>query len=76
MVRHHRTGQALCLEAYTLKSLMWQLLDGLAHLHAGWVMHRDLKPSNVLVMGDGPQQGRVKLADMGLARCALDRRWS
>jgi len=70
MVRHHRAGQAPCLEAYTLKSLLWQLLDGLAHLHAGWVMHRDLKPSNVLVMGDGPQQGRVKLADMGLARCA------
>ena len=68
MVRHHRTGHAL--EAYTLKSLMAQLLAGLAHLHAGWVMHRDLKPSNVLVMGDGPQQGRVKLADMGLARCA------
>jgi len=68
MVRHHRTGPTL--EAYTLKSLMRQLLAGLAHLHAGWVMHRDLKPSNVLVMGDGPQQGRVKLADMGLARCA------
>ena len=66
MVRHHRTGHGL--EAYTLKSLMAQLLAGLAHLHAGWVMHRDLKPSNVLVMGDGPQQGRVKLADMGLAR--------
>ena len=69
MVRHHRTGHGL--EAYTLKSLMAQLLAGLAHLHAGWVMHRDLKPSNVLVMGDGPQQGRVKLADMGLARCAI-----
>ncbi|KAK9822475.1 hypothetical protein WJX81_008266 [Elliptochloris bilobata] len=66
MVRHHRTGHGL--EAYTLKSLMAQLLAGLAHLHAGWIMHRDLKPSNVLVMGDGPQQGRVKLADMGLAR--------
>ena len=32
-------------------------------------MHCDLEPNNVLVMGDGPQQGRVKLADMGLARC-------
>ena len=34
-------------------------------------MHRDLKPSNVLVVGDGPQRGRVKLADMGLAQCVI-----
>ena len=35
-------------------------------------MHvRDLKPSNILVMGDGEEQGRVKIADFGLARCLL-----
>lgn len=27
-----------------------------------------LQPSNILVMGDGPQQGVVKIADFGLAR--------
>jgi serine/threonine protein kinase len=26
------------------------------------------QPSNVLVMGDGPQAGKVKIADFGLAR--------
>ena len=29
---------------------------------------RDLKPANILVMGDGPERGRVKIADMGFAR--------
>ncbi|KAM0038279.1 putative protein-serine/threonine kinase CMGC-CDK-CDK8 family [Helianthus debilis subsp. tardiflorus] len=31
-------------------------------------MHQDLKPSNILVMGDGEEQGVVKIADFGLAR--------
>ena len=29
---------------------------------------RDLKPANILVMGDGPDRGRVKIADMGFSR--------
>ncbi len=39
----------------------------------GWphFIGRDLKPSNILVMGDGEEQGRVKIADFGLARCLL-----
>lgn len=32
---------------------------------------RDLKPSNILVVGDGEEQGRVKIADFGLARCLV-----
>jgi serine/threonine protein kinase len=32
------------------------------------VLHRDLKPANILVMGEGPERGRVKIADMGFAR--------
>lgn len=26
------------------------------------------KPANILLMGDGPERGRVKIADMGFAR--------
>ena len=72
MVRSHRertakpAGVGFC--AYTLKSLMWQLMAGTHAMHAANIMHRDLKPSNVLVMGDGPAQGQVKIADFGLAR--------
>ncbi|XP_010127111.1 PREDICTED: cyclin-dependent kinase 8-like, partial [Chlamydotis macqueenii] len=28
----------------------------------------DAKPANILVMGEGPERGRVKIADMGFAR--------
>ena len=51
-----------------VKSLLYQILDGILYLHDNWVLHRDLKPANILVMGDGPERGRVKIADMGFAR--------
>ena len=51
-----------------VKSLLYQILDGIHYLHANWVLHRDLKPANILVMGEGPERGRVKIADMGFAR--------
>ncbi len=41
-----------------------QVLRGLAELHRVNVVHRDVKPSNILIRSDG----RVKLADLGLAR--------
>nr|CAN68041.1 hypothetical protein VITISV_039275 [Vitis vinifera] len=36
--------------------------------YSNWIIHRDLKPSNILVMGEGDEQGVVKIADFGLAR--------
>jgi len=52
----------------TVKSLLYQILDGIDYLHTNWVLHRDLKPANILVMGKGPEKGCVKIADMGFAR--------
>ncbi|TKY85581.1 hypothetical protein EX895_005743 [Sporisorium graminicola] len=53
-----------------LKSLAQQLFAGLDYLHRKAVLHRDLKGSNILLNN----QGRLKLADFGLARFYAKRR--
>ncbi|MDB4963107.1 MAG: hypothetical protein JWP01_3106 [Myxococcales bacterium] len=45
-----------------IRSLLTQLAEGVAFLHARGVIHRDIKPSNAIVVG-----GVVKLLDFGLA---------
>lgn len=44
--------------------LIEQICDALAFAHGQGVVHRDIKPANVLVS----REGRVKVADFGLAR--------
>jgi beta-lactam-binding protein with PASTA domain len=44
------------------------VLDALATAHRGELVHRDIKPENVLLATDG----RVKLADFGLARAVTE----
>lgn len=46
-----------------VRSIVFQLLSGLAHMHRHGFFHRDLKPENLLMCGD-----IVKVADFGLAR--------
>lgn len=53
------------LPSQQVKSLMYQLLQGLVHCHERRIMHRDLKPSNLLV---DPEGKNLKIADFGLAR--------
>ncbi|CAF0931533.1 unnamed protein product, partial [Didymodactylos carnosus] len=72
IIKFHRAAKqnkkpVICARAM-VKSLLYQILAGIHYLHSNWVLHRDLKPANILVMGDGIERGRVKIADMGFAR--------
>ncbi|XP_035826572.1 cyclin-dependent kinase 8 isoform X3 [Aplysia californica] len=72
IIKYHRSAKANKKPINTpknmVKSLLHQILAGIHYLHSNWVLHRDLKPANILVMGEGPERGRVKIADMGFAR--------
>ncbi|XP_020599836.1 cyclin-dependent kinase F-3 isoform X2 [Phalaenopsis equestris] len=46
-----------------IRSLMSQVLQGLAYMHRNGYFHRDLKPENLLVKDD-----IIKIADFGLSR--------
>jgi len=52
------------LNELIIKSLLYQLINGVSFLHSEWILHRDLKPANILLLNDGT----VKIADLGLAR--------
>ncbi|XP_066943359.1 cyclin-dependent kinase 8 isoform X2 [Macrobrachium rosenbergii] len=72
IIKFHRAAKAnkktVQVNKGMVKSLLYQILDGIRYLHSNWVLHRDLKPANILVMGEGTERGRVKIADMGFAR--------
>ena len=46
-----------------VKTLMIQLLRGVAHLHDNWIIHRDLKLGNLFLNDDM----ELKIGDFGLA---------
>jgi len=49
---------------HMIRTMMYQVLQGLAFMHKHGYFHRDMKPENLLCMG--PEL--VKIADFGLAR--------
>ena len=64
-----------------VKSILFQLLLALDHLHKRKIVHCDVSTGNILVMPpDGEMPGIVKLIDFGLARVienpVVDKRYS
>lgn len=55
------------LKPEQVKAIILQLCDGLQFAHEHGIIHRDIKPANILIAEDG----RVKIADFGLARQIL-----
>jgi eukaryotic-like serine/threonine-protein kinase len=55
------------LPARWVATVVGQVLDALAALHAHGVVHRDLKPANLLLRDPGPARPHVLVADFGIA---------
>lgn len=64
IIHHHTQPQRHAIPATMVKSILYQLLNGLLYLHRNWVLHRDLKPANILVTSNGA----IRVGDLGLAR--------
>lgn len=64
IIHHHTQQPRHPIPPSTVKSIMFQLLNGCQYLHTNWVLHRDLKPANIMVTSGG----EVKIGDLGLAR--------
>ena len=64
IIHHHSQPQRHAIPASMVRSILFQLLNGLLYLHTNWVLHRDLKPANILVTSSGA----IRIGDLGLAR--------
>lgn len=43
-----------CMDVRSVKSILYQILSGLEHIHAHNFFHRDIKPENILVSSSAP----------------------
>lgn len=52
--RDHR-----CLDGAVVKSILYQILSGLDHIHTNNFFHRDIKPENILISTSAPQDSAI-----------------
>lgn len=64
-----RLDERQALTAQELAPIAFELLEGLATMHAAGVVHRDLKPANVFLAKSAGGRGEiVKILDFGVAK--------
>ncbi|KAL5507736.1 SSN3 [Sanghuangporus vaninii] len=68
VIHHHSQHLRTQISEPVLKSLTYQLLNGVLYLHSCHILHRDLKPANILITS----KGVVKIGDLGLARLVYE----
>ena len=56
----YMTKQSREISEVKIRNIIYQVLQGLAHMHKENYFHRDMKPENILIHGD-----IVKIADFG-----------
>ncbi|MHB8945280.1 MAG: Stk1 family PASTA domain-containing Ser/Thr kinase [Bacillota bacterium] len=61
-----RITEAAPLSGQEVVSIALQIGQALSHAHQNKIVHRDIKPHNIMIGKDG----RVKVADFGIARAA------
>jgi meiosis induction protein kinase IME2/SME1 len=49
-----------CLDGASVKSILFQILAGLDHIHAHNFFHRDIKPENILISNSAPFDSQLK----------------
>ena len=65
---HDRIGKNKRMKEREAIEVVKQVSKALAHAHSRGFVHRDIKPKNIMIT----RRGRVKLADLGLARAMSD----
>lgn len=68
IIHFHSRSRTRQIPPSILKSILWQIINGVAYLHENWIMHRDLKPANIMITATG----KVKIGDLGLGRLIRD----
>ncbi|RMZ82496.1 hypothetical protein DV737_g2005, partial [Chaetothyriales sp. CBS 132003] len=48
-----------CMDAKSVKSILYQILSGLDHIHSHHFFHRDIKPENILVSTSAPHDSHT-----------------
>ncbi|KAL7942737.1 hypothetical protein V8C42DRAFT_150745 [Trichoderma barbatum] len=59
-----------------LPGVLYQITNGISHLHSLRIVHRDLKPQNILVNLDKEGKPRLLVSDFGLCKKLEDRQSS